>query len=47
MSGTPLFIRMELFSSLDCSLSGSETCDRNSEWRAGYIVETYLVAELN
>ena len=28
------------------SLSRSESCDRYSEWRAGYIVKTYLVAEM-
>ena len=37
-------IRLSLFNS---SLSRSETCDGHTEGRARYIVETYLVAELN
>ena len=40
-------VRKGLLSSLDGSLSSSEACDRNSEWRARYIVETDMVAELN
>ena len=31
----------------DCCLSCCQTCNRYTEWRAGYIVKTNLVAELN
>ena len=29
-----------------CSVSSSQTCDRYTEWRAAYVVQTCVVAEL-
>lgn len=41
------YMTIKLFTGFDCSLSSSKACDRHTEWRARYIVQTYLVAELH
>lgn len=49
VSGVGLVIKLSLSDRdlSECSLSSSQSSDRNTERRAGYIIQTDLVAELN
>ena len=40
-------IKPIVYELLQCSLSSSQTCNRNTEGRAGHVVQTNVVAELN
>ena len=46
MSDSPLGLILVRLLNAQCSVCSSQTCDRHTEWRAAYVVQTCVVAEL-
>ena len=46
MSDSPLGLIWVRLLNAQCSVCSSQTCDRHTEWRAAYVVQTCVVAEL-